>query len=135
MILIALTCCDATGGWLICRVRLNKGALDAGIECLDLAWMADPQDPDIAAQALRAWLLRPGAEFEVTARARILARNRQLSPECAHDLQQVLRCSDSGQQALRQLWAQLCTEAPAARWIFEAWFQTLSLIPICRGPP
>ena len=52
----------APGLALLGRVRLAQGAIEEGSRLLDLAWMADPADPDIARQALQALLLRPDGE-------------------------------------------------------------------------
>ena len=111
----------AQGLALLGRVRLAQGALEEGIGWLDRAWMADPQDAVIARQALQAVLLRPGDASAVVRRAKAVARARQLDRDTAHRLQDVLGESEAGRQALRGLWAQLCTEAPAAAWMFEAW--------------
>ena len=107
---------------LLGRIRLAQGDLDAGIDLLERAWMADPADAVIARQALQALLLRPGAEVAAARRARILAGNAQLDPESARHLHAVLATSPDGSDALRALWAQLCTGTQAQTWMFEAWW-------------
>lgn len=106
---------------LLGRVRLAQGATDEGIALLERAWLAAPQDAPIARQALQALLLRPQAEQEAAHRARLLAQAGQLDRESAQLLQGVLILSEAGQQALRALWAGLCTGAHPKPWMFEAW--------------
>jgi tetratricopeptide (TPR) repeat protein len=111
----------APGLALLGRVRLAQGAIEEGSRLLDLAWMADPADPDIARQALQALLLRPDGESAAARRATILARSGQLDRASLGKLYEVLSLSEPGQEALCRLWAELCTSAQAEPWMFGAW--------------
>ena len=111
----------AQGLALLGRVRLAQGAVEEGSAWLDRAWMADPHDVAIARQALQALLLHPGDASAVVQRAKALARAGQLDRDSAHRLHEVLGASAAGRQALREMWAQLCTETQAPTWMFEAW--------------
>jgi tetratricopeptide (TPR) repeat protein len=113
----------APGLALLGRVRLAQGDTLRGAALLARAQAADPEDGEIARQALRAALLQPGAERDAAALALALARRGQLDEPAAQELSKVLALAEDGFAIHQRFWAGLCQLPQAEAWMFEAWTQ------------
>jgi tetratricopeptide (TPR) repeat protein len=124
--LLALTPGHAPALAMLGRLQLAEGLLQVGAATLSLAWRAAPDDAEIASDGLRAWLVVPGAEHEVLGLCQAMAARGLLAEADALAVARVLQLHPGSQDALHQLWIDLC-QLPADRlqtWMFRAWAES-----------